>query len=46
MESQIKTITYPNGDIQRVQAVRLDSWAELDFPELSGSDRTLGLMVR
>ena len=42
MESQIKTFTYPNGDIQRVQAVRLDSWAELDFLELAGSDRTLG----
>ena len=42
MESQIKTFTYPNGDIQRVQAVRLDSWAELDFLDFSGSDRTLG----
>lgn len=41
MESQIKTYTYPNGDIQRVQAVRLDSWDQLDFLELSGSPRTL-----
>ena len=42
MESQIKTYTYPNGGIQRVQAVRLDSWSELNFLEFSGSDRTLG----
>ena len=42
MESQIKTFTYPNGDIQRVQAVRLDNWKELNFLEFSGSDRTLG----
>ena len=41
MESQIKTFTYPNGDIQRVQAVRLDNWDELNFLEFSGSDRTL-----
>ena len=41
MDSQIKTFTYPNGDIQRVQAVRLDSWTALDFLEFSGSDRTL-----
>ena len=42
MESQIKTFTYPNGDIQRVQAVTLDSWQSLNFLEFSGSDRTLG----
>lgn len=42
MEAQIKTYTYPNGDIQRVQALRLDSWTDLDFLELSGSERTLG----
>ena len=41
MESQIKTFSYPNGDIQRVQAVRLDSWEALEFLEFSGSDRTL-----
>ena len=39
MESQIKTYTYPNGDIQRVQVVRPDSWAELNFLEFPGSDR-------
>ena len=42
MESQIKTFTYPNGDIQRVQAVTLDSWESLNFLEFPGSDRTLG----
>ena len=31
MESQIKTYTYPNGDIQRVQVLRWDSWEKLDF---------------
>ena len=41
MESQIRTFTYPNGDIQRVQAVRLESWDSLNFLEFSGSDRTL-----
>ena len=41
MESQIKTFSYPNGEIQRVQAVTLDSWESLEFLELSGSDRTL-----
>lgn len=41
MESQIKTYTYSDGCIQRVQAVRLEDWAELDFLTFSGSDRTL-----
>ena len=31
MESQIKIFPYPNGEIQKVQAVRLDSWEQLDF---------------
>lgn len=31
MESQVKTYTYPNGDIQRVQLLRWDSWEALDF---------------
>lgn len=41
MESNLKTYTYPNGDIQRVQLVRLESWDSLDFFQLSGSGRTL-----
>ena len=31
MESEIKTISYPNGEIQRVQIVRWDRWDQLDF---------------
>lgn len=31
MQTEIKTITYPNGEIQRFQVVRWDSWQELDF---------------
>ena len=42
MESQIKTYTYPNGDIQRIQVVRPENWDALNFLEFSGSERTLG----
>lgn len=35
MLSQVKTFTYPNGEIQRAQCVRLDGWEELDFLNLS-----------
>lgn len=38
MESQVKTFTYPNGEIQRAQAVRLESWEALDFLKLSYED--------
>lgn len=31
MQSELKTITYPNGEIQRCQIVRLDHWEQLDF---------------
>ena len=31
MNSQIKTFTYSNGEIQRVQLVHLDSWDSLHF---------------
>ena len=31
MHSEIKTITYPNGDIQRIQTLRWDSWQQLEF---------------
>ena len=41
MESQIKTHTYPNGEIQRVQTVKMDDWSSLDFLTLAGSDRAL-----
>lgn len=31
MKSEIYTFPYPNGEHQRVQVVRPDSWSELDF---------------
>ncbi len=31
MTADIKTYTYPNGEIQRVQCLRLPSWEELEF---------------
>ena len=31
MQSEIKTITYPDGRIQRYQAVRWAGWQQLDF---------------
>lgn len=34
MQSQIKTLSYPNGEIQRIHLVRPDSWAEVDFLNL------------
>lgn len=41
MDSQIKIYSHPNGEIQRVQILQLDSWSSLEFLELSGSDRAL-----
>jgi len=41
MDSQIKTYTYPNGDIQRVQVIRLEEWSKLDFLQMFGSDKAL-----
>lgn len=37
INSQIETITYPNGEIQKVQLVTFDSWTTTDFftPEYS-----------
>lgn len=31
MQSEIKTISYPNGEIQRFQTIRWDRWDQLDF---------------
>ena len=41
MQSEIKTYTYPNGDIQRVQVVRWEDWSKLDFLEMTYSDGAL-----
>lgn len=31
MQNEIRTFVYPNGEIQRYQTVRWDSWEQLDF---------------
>lgn len=41
MNSEIRLLTYPNGEIQRVQLVRLDDWKSLEFLKLSYSPRAL-----
>ena len=41
MESQIRTFSYPNGEIQRVQVVRFEDWRKLDFLRLSYSEKAL-----
>jgi len=41
MESQIKTYTYPNGDLQRVQLVRWQDWSKLDFLPMEPTGDTL-----
>lgn len=41
MQSEIKTYSYPDGCIQRVQVVRWDDWRELDFLEMSYSRQAL-----
>lgn len=41
MDSQIKVYTHPNGDIQRVQLVRLDSWEQLEFAHMDNDSGAL-----
>jgi len=41
MHSEIKTYTYPNGDVQRVQLVRWDHWSNLDFLDMPYSEKAL-----
>lgn len=41
MTSEIRTISYPNGDIQRVQLVRWEDWNALEFLPVSHSDGAL-----
>ena len=31
MRSELRTFSYPGGEIQRVQLVRFENWADLDF---------------
>ena len=41
MEENIKVYSYPDGEIQRVQTVRLDSWQQLEFLRPAPSDSAL-----
>lgn len=41
MHSEIKTYSYPNGDIQRVQLVRWNKWSGLDFLHMSYGEGAL-----
>ncbi len=41
MDSQIRVFEYPNGEIQKVQTVHLDSWKELNFLPMEYGDGAL-----
>lgn len=41
MNSQLHTFTYPNGELQRVQLVRPNSWEELAYFTPAPSDKAL-----
>lgn len=41
MDSQIRVFQYPNGEIQKVQTVHLDSWEELNFLPMEYGDGAL-----
>ena len=41
MKSEVKVYSYPNGEIQRVQVVHWDDWAQLDFLRLKGNEAAL-----
>ena len=41
MESEIRVFSYPNGELQRVQLVRLPRWQDLSFLQLPGSREAL-----
>ena len=41
MGSEIKTFSYPNGEIQRVQVFRWEDWSALDFLHLPYSHKAL-----
>lgn len=41
MNSEIKTYSYPNGEIQRVQVVRGDDWSQLEFLHLKENEAAL-----
>lgn len=41
MQSEVRTISYPNGEFQRVQIVRMENWTQLQFLNLPGDARAL-----
>ena len=46
MRSEIRTFSYPNGEIQRFQAVHIDSWEDLQFHKPDHSDRAIDSFQR
>lgn len=42
MKSEIRTFTYPGGEIQRVQVVRFEEWSALDFLQPVPTEAALG----
>lgn len=46
MESQIRTVSYPDGTIQRIQLVKLDNWEELELRNLTYSGGALDSFAR
>lgn len=46
MQSEIKTVSYPNGEIQRVQLVRPESWSQLNFLQLSYCEGALDCFAK
>ena len=46
MRSEIRTFSYPNGELQRVQVVRWEDWGSLDFLKPQYSDKSLDSFAR
>lgn len=46
MQSERKTFSYPNGEMQRVHLVRPESWAEVDFLNLRYQDPAMACFHR
>ena len=46
MYSEIKTFSYPNGELQRVQLVRPENWSQLNFLKLSYCEGALDCFAK
>lgn len=46
MYSEIKTVSYPNGEIQRVQLVRPENWSQLNFLQLAYCEGALDCFAK